>query len=127
MQEMLEMIMTVVIIPAIPIVVGALVKSLSKWVKKQSIQMENEVIESYLIDISEIVLQAVMHTSQTYADSLKEQGAFNLEAQEIAFQKTKETIMILLAQDAKDFITRMYGDLDLWLDTKIEQLVKELK
>lgn len=127
MQEMLEMIVNIVIIPTIPIVVGALVNALNKWVTKQSVQLENDVIEGYLIDITEVISQAVMSTSQTFVDSLKNQGAFDKEAQKEAFQKSKDTVMILLAQDAKDFIIQMYGDLDLWLDTKIEQKVKELK
>lgn len=127
MQEMLEMIVNIVIIPTIPIVVGALVNALNKWVTKQSVQLENDVIEGYLIDITSVISQAVMSTSQTFVDSLKNQGAFDKEAQKEAFQKSKDTVMILLAQDAKDFIIQMYGDLDLWLDTKIEQKVKELK
>lgn len=127
MDETLEMIIKLVILPLIPVVVGVFTQAVRKWVERQSVEIENEVIKGYMEDILEAVIQAVTNTSQTYVDSLKKQGKFDDEAQRIAFKKSKDTAMLLLAQDSKDFITRMYGDLDLWLDTKIEQLVKELK
>ena len=102
-KEILEMLFKLVIIPAIPI------------------------LASYLTDITEIISQAVISTTQTYVDSLKAQGKFDSEAQNIAFEKTKTTVLTLLAEDAKEFIANMYGDVDLWLDTKIEQIVKETK
>lgn len=127
MNETLEMIIKLVILPLIPVVVGVFTQAVRKWVERQSVEIENEVIKGYMGDILEAIIQAVTNTSQTYVDSLKKQGKFDDEAQRIAFKKSKDTAMLLLAQDSKDFITRMYGDLDLWLDTKIEQIVKELK
>ena len=126
-KEILEMLFKLVIIPAIPILASYAVKALKEWADSKSVAIDNEIVAGYLTDITEIISQAVISTTQTYVDSLKAQGKFDAEAQKIAFEKTKTTVLALLAEDAKSFIADMYGDVDLWLDTKIEQMVKETK
>ena len=126
-KEILEMLFKLVIIPAIPILASYAVKALKEWSDSKSVAIDNEIVAGYLTDITEIISQAVISTTQTYVDSLKAQGKFDSEAQNIAFEKTKTTVLTLLAEDAKEFIANMYGDVDLWLDTKIEQIVKETK
>lgn len=126
-KEILEMLFQLVIIPAIPILAGYAVKALKEWSLSKTAEIENKTIARYLDEITDIVSQAVVSTTQTYVDSLKAQGKFDSEAQRIAFEKTKDTVIELLAQDAVDFLAEMYGDVDLWLDTKIEQMVNETK
>lgn len=126
-KEILEMLFKLVIIPAIPILASYAVKAMKEWADSKSVAIDNEIVAGYLTDITEIISQAVISTTQTYVDSLKAQGKFDEEAQKIAFAKTKTTVLSLLAEDAKEFIADMYGDVDLWLDTKIEQMVKETK
>ena len=126
-KEILEMLFKLVIIPTIPILASYAVKALKEWADSKSVAIDNEIVAGYLTDITEIISQAVISTTQTYVDSLKAQGKFDAEAQKIAFEKTKTTVLALLAEDAKSFIADMYGDVDLWLDTKIEQMVKETK
>lgn len=126
-KEVLEMLFKLVVIPAIPILASYAVKALKEWADCKSVAIDNEIVAGYLTDITEIISQAVISTTQTYVDSLKAQGKFDAEAQKIAFEKTKTTVLALLAEDAKSFIADMYGDVDLWLDTKIEQMVKETK
>ena len=126
-KEILEMLFKLVIIPAIPILASYAVKALKEWADSKSVVIDNEIVAGYLTNITEIISQAVISTTQTYVDSLKAQGKFDAEAQKIAFEKTKTTVLALLAEDAKEFIADMYGDVDLWLDTKIEQMVKETK
>ena len=126
-KEILEILMAVVIIPSIPVLAKYAVDALKEWADSKALEAENEVVEEYLMDITEIISQAVISTTQTYVDSLKAQGKFDAEAQMIAFEKTKSTVMKLLAEDAVDFLADMYGDVDLWLNTKIEQMVNETK
>lgn len=126
-KEILEMLFKLVVIPAIPILASYAVKALKEWADSKSVAIDNEIVAGYLTNITEIISQAVISTTQTYVDSLKAQGKFDAEAQKIAFENTKTTVLALLAEDAKAFIADMYGDVDLWLDTKIEQMVKETK
>lgn len=126
-QNVLEMLINLVILPAIPILAKFAVDALKAWATEKIANAKNAKVQKYLTEISSVVVQAVMSTTQTYVDSLKAQGKFDLEAQKVAFNTTKETILLLLTTEAKEFIAESYGDIDKWLDTKIEQMVKAHK
>lgn len=127
LNELLMTIIQAVIIPAIPIVVAYLVKLLKAKTEQTATKISNELVRQYLQEAIDSVLQAVTYVSQTYVDSLKKQGKFDAEAQKIAFNTAKDIALQLLTEDAKNLITDLYGDLTVWLDTKIEQTVKEQK
>jgi len=127
LNELLMTLIQAVIIPAIPILVTFLVKLLKAKAEQATIKINNELVQQYLQEAVESVLQAVTFTSQTYVDNLKKQGKFDAEAQKIAFTTAKEVALQLLTEDAKKMISDLYGDLMVWLDTKIEQTVKEQK
>lgn len=127
LNELLMTIIQAVIIPAIPIVVAYLVKLLKAKTEQTATKISNELVRQYLQEAIDSVLQAVTYVSQTYVDSLKKQGKFDAEAQKTAFNTAKDIALQLLTEDAKDLITDLYGDLTVWLDTKIEQTVKEQK
>ena len=127
LNELLMTIIQAVIIPAIPIVVAYLVKLLKAKTEQTATKISNELVRQYLQEAIDSVLQAVTYVSQTYVDSLKKQGKFDAEAQKIAFNTAKDIALQLLTEDAKQMITDLYGDITIWLDTKIEQTVKEQK
>lgn len=127
LNELLMTLIQAVIIPAIPILVGYLVKLLKAKAEQTTVKINNELVRQYLQEAIDAVLQAVTYTAQTYVDSLKKQGKFDADAQKVAFTKAKEIALQLLTEDAKNLITDLYGDLTVWLDTKIEQTVKEQK
>jgi hypothetical protein len=107
--------------------VAYLVKLLKAKTEQTATKISNELVRQYLQEAIDSVLQAVTYVSQTYVDSLKKQGKFDAEAQKIAFNTAKDIALQLLTEDAKNLITDLYGDLTVWLDTKIEQTVKEQK
>lgn len=127
LNELLMTIIQAVIIPAIPIVVTYLVKLLKAKTEQTATKISNELVRQYLQEAIDAVLQAVTYTAQTYVDSLKKQGKFDADAQKVAFTKAKEIALQLLTEDAKQMIADLYGDVTVWLDTKIEQTVKEQK
>ena len=127
LNELLMTIIQVVIIPAIPVLVTFLVKLLKAKADQTTTKISNELARQYLQEAIDAVLQAVTYVSQTYVDSLKKQGKFDAAAQKIAFNTAKDIALQLLTEDAKNLITDLYGDLTVWLDTKIEQTVKEQK
>ncbi len=126
-NELLITLIQVVIIPAIPVLVTYLVKFLKAKVDQTTVKIDNELIRVYLNEATDAVLQAVTYTAQTYVDTLKKQGKFDKEAQEEAFNTAKDVALKLLTEEAKQMITDLYGDLTIWLDTKIEQTVNEQK
>ena len=127
LTELLTTLIQVVVIPAIPILVTFLVKQLKAKADQTSTRIDNEHIRAYLQEASDAVLQGVVYTAQTYVDSLKKQGKFDETAQKVAFTQAKEVALKLLTEEAKQMITDLYGDLTIWLDTKIEQTVNEQK
>lgn len=127
LNELLMTIIQAVIIPAIPVLVTFLVKLLKAKADQTTTKISNDLARQYLQEAIDAVLQAVTYVSQTYVDSLKKQGKFDAEAQKKAFSTAKEIALQLLTEDAKNLITELYGDITVWLDTKIEQTVKEQK
>ena len=72
-------------------------------------------------------INAVIAVNQTYVDSLKEQGQFNKEAQEIAFKRVFETVVTTLNEEAYNYLNETIGDLNNYITTLIEAAVKENK
>lgn len=126
-NELLTILMQVVIIPAIPIIVTFLVKFCKAKTDEAISTVNNETLRQAISEATDAVYTAVTYTSQTYVDSLKEQGAFDKEAQIIALNTALKKAQSLLAAETKELLESLYGDLDNWLTTKIEQTVKEQK
>lgn len=134
MNELLTTLIQMVVIPAIPVLITYLAKYLKAKADQATIRIDNEQVRiyldrryNYLQEATDAVLQAVTFTAQTYVDTLKKQGKFDKEAQEQAFNTAKDVALKLLTEEAKQMITDLYGDITIWLDTKIEQTVNEQK
>ena len=74
--------------------------------------------------LDETIANVVLATTQTYVDSLKKQGKFDLDAQKIAFKQTYDAVMKVLTADAIEYITASVGDLETYITNKIEANVK---
>lgn len=122
-MNLVYMFVGLVLLPAIPIVAKYAVDAFKAWSKEKTANADNILVNKYLTEITDVVCQVVMCTSQTYVEALKAEGKFDAEAQKVAFNKTKANVLKLLTEEAKEFIAEAYGDIDLWLDTKIEQIV----
>ena len=90
-------------------------------------QLDNETAAKYIKMATDAVAQAVAYTSQTYVDTLKKQGAFTKEAQLEAFRKSRDKVMEILSDTTVGALMQIYGDFDVWLNTKIEQVCRETK
>ena len=69
------------------------------------------------------VTACVVATNQTYVETLKKQGKFDLEAQKIAFEKTKDAVLDLLNVEAKEYLLAVEDDLDAYINNQIEVAV----
>lgn len=117
----------VTIVVVAPVLTTYLVKLLERVFNKVSVETDTLVINDTINTALDIILSAVMKTSQTYVESLKESGEFTEEAQRKAFEDTKNTILLMLNDETKSLIQSLYNDLDTWLDVQIEAAVKSLK
>jgi hypothetical protein len=87
-------------------------------------ESEKELADKYLDMVEKTVASCVMATNQTYVDSLKQSGQFNAEAQKVAFNKTLDAVLAILTDDAKVYLTQIFGDLNIYLTNLIESQVK---
>lgn len=90
-------------------------------------KVKNETAQQYLTDALDIVNNSVKATYQTYVQALKESGSFDKDAQLAALEKAKYSILSQLSEGAKSYIEGAFGDVDKWIETKIESCLYDLK
>lgn len=88
---------------------------------------DNELERKYMAMLADTITDCVLATNQTYVEALKNQNAFTKEAQEEAFRQTFDAVMAVLNDDAKAYLTNVYGDLNVYLTKKIEAEVNRSK
>ena len=120
LNELITSIFQVCILPLL----GILTTFFVKWVQNKSLEIQNnvdnETLEKYLAMVTQTISDCVIATNQTYVESLKAQGAFDAEAQKIAFQMTSDAVMQILSEDAKEYLEQSIGDLQAYIAKKIE-------
>lgn len=126
-SELMNTIMTAVVLPILVAISGYLIAYLRKKAAEVATNIEDQTIRYYIEEANEVVLQAVDTLFQTYVNDLKAKGQFTKEAQLEAFNRAKDITLQLLSNEAKEILVEIYGDFDLWIKTKIEQLVKQDK
>ena len=125
MPEIVIQIFQLCILPLLGILTKYLVDFLSAKRDELNSKTENETAQKYTTMIFDTITKCVIATNQTYVDSLKEQGAFDAEAQKIAFDKTMNSELEILSSDAKQYIIETTGDLNTYLTNLIEAAVNE--
>ena len=90
-------------------------------------EIDNETANKYMDMAVDAVEQAVASTAQTFVDALKSSGGFTKEKQLEAFQKSRDKVLEILGDTAVAALNEIYGDFDAWIDTKIEQVCRDLK
>jgi hypothetical protein len=96
-------------------------------VKDINSALDNDLAVKYITMAGDTVANCVIATSQTYVDSLKKQNKFDGDAQKHAFEMTYDAVMQILTDDAKTYLTSIYGDLNIYLTTLIEAEVNRNK
>lgn len=104
-----------------------LVALLRKKTDQLQQELNNSTADKYMDMACDAVAQAVTYTAQTFVDTLKAEGAFTKEKQLEAFKKAKSKTKEILGNTVVAALGEIYGDFDVWLDTKIEQVCREIK
>ena len=125
--NLLYKILEVCIIPLLGILTTYAVKYIRVKSKEITAKTENDRADKYIDMLAETISSCVIATNQTYVEALKKQNAFTKEAQEEAFKMTYEAIMLILTEDAVDYLTQIYGDLSAYIGTQIEAAVNQSK
>jgi hypothetical protein len=126
-MEILTQIFEVCIIPLLGILTVYLVTFINKKKDELVQKSENETLDKYLEMLADTIETCVIATNQTYVESLKNSGSFDVEAQKKAFEDTKTAVLNILGAEAIDYLNTALGDLNVYIEQKIESTVKVCK
>lgn len=87
-------------------------------------KIHNDKVNKYIDKAQDVIIQCVDYVNQTYVDALKEEGKFDKDAQKIAFARSREYVLRMLDEKAKEAVIEIFGDLELWIDSMIESSVR---
>ena len=124
---MIREIIEVCLIPLLGVLVTYLVKYISIKSKELEASTDNELAKKYISLLSSTITNCVIATNQTYVETLKKQGKFDVEAQKEAFNMTLNAVMALLTDEAKQYLSEVYGDLNTYITNQIEATVNQNK
>ena len=119
-MELISQIFEVCIIPLLAVLTTYLVKFINAKSAEIANSRKNELEKKYINMLNNTITDCVIATTQTYVDSLKKQGAFDAEAQKVAFTMTYESVIKLLTDEAQEYLNEAVGDLNLYITQKIE-------
>lgn len=126
-MEVLQNVLYAVITAAVPVITTYLCRWLASLYESNKTKVKNEKAQAVLGQVTDVIVAAVETTTSTYVKQLKADNLFNEDAQKEAFNKTFETVKKQLTEESTKIITEIYGDVEIYLTNKIEQLVEELK
>lgn len=124
---MIREIIEVCLIPLLGVLVTYLVKYINTKSKELEASTDNELAKKYISLLSSTITNCVIATNQTYVETLKKQGKFDAEAQKEAFNMTLNAVMALLTDEAKKYLSEIYGDLNTYITNQIEATVNQNK
>ena len=113
-------ILQVCVIPLLGVLTAYIVKFINAKSAEIQHKVDNDNADKYIAMVADTISACVIATNQTYVDALKKQNAFTAEAQKEAFNLTYNAVMNILTEDAKKYLTEIYGDVTTYITNKIE-------
>lgn len=126
-SNILQQIFYVCVIPLLGILTTYIVQYLKAKGNQIAENTDNAQTSKYIRMLTDTICKCVQATNQTYVEALKKAGNFDKTAQDEAFQKTYTAVMSILSEEAKEYLTNIYGDLDTYLKNMIEAQVNQSK
>ena len=122
--EVISQIFELIVFPFLFVLTGFMIQFIKTKTQELKNKTNNETQQKYLTMFEDTITTCVLATNQTYVDALKKEGKFDAEAQKKAFELTKDAVLTILTEDAKEYLTELYGDLNKQLTSLIEAQVK---
>lgn len=121
--NLLTQIFEVCIIPLLGILTTYIVKYIQVKSAEITEKTDNAIADKYTVMLADTITACVLATNQTYVEALKKQGSFDAEAQKVAFNMTLNAVMEILSEDAKEYLSEAFGDLNSYITSQIEASV----
>jgi hypothetical protein len=125
--HILEEIFDVCLIPLLGIATAALIAFVREKMAEGRDTVKTDLAAKYLYMLEATVIDCIKATNQTYVNALKDQNAFDAEAQKLALSLTKDAVLKILSADAKNYLNNFVGDLDVLIQEKIEANIESSK
>lgn len=127
MVDVLMVFLKLVIMVVVPVATSVLTFLLKTYLEELiNKNIQNETADALKKGLN-IILDSVNYVQQTYVDDLKKEDKFTAEAQSKALQSAKQRAIELMNTDVQSAIEASYGNLDTYVTTVIESLVKKNK
>lgn len=118
--SLLYEILQVCVIPLLGVLTAYVVKFINAKSAEIQHKVDNDNADKYIAMVADTISACVIATNQTYVEALKKDNAFTAEAQKEAFNLTYNAVMNILTEDAKKYLTEIYGDVTTYITNKIE-------
>nr|DAR67897.1 MAG TPA: holin [Caudoviricetes sp.] len=127
MVDVLMVFLKLVIMVVVPVATSVLTFLLKTYLEELiNKNIQNETADALKKGLN-IILDSVNYVQQTYVDNLKKEDKFTAEAQSKALQSAKQRAIELMNTDVQSAIEASYGNLDTYVTTVIESLIKKNK
>lgn len=127
MVDVLMVFLKLVIMVVVPVATSVLTFLLKTYLEELiNKNVQNETADALKKGLN-IILDSVNYVQQTYVDNLKKEDKFTVEAQSKALQSAKQRAIELMNTDVQSAIEASYGNLDTYVTTVIESLIKKNK
>lgn len=121
--QLVQTLFQVVLIPTIIVLGKFIVQFIQAKCNELTSRNDNDLFNKYITMLQDTVVSCVMATTQTYVEKMKNQNAFDKEAQKQAFEMSFNAVKAVLSDDAKEYLQSVLGDLDLFITNLIEAQV----
>ena len=126
-MEIVSVIFEVCLLPLLAVLTSWLISFLKAKRDELVDKSKNDTLDKYINLLHATIEECVIATNQTYVESLKKSGSFDLDAQKIALQKTFGAVQAILSEDAKMYLSEAIGDLNQYILARIEATVNYSK
>ena len=116
----LTQIFEVCVIPLLGLLTAWLISFINTKRKQLVDKSKNDIMDKYINMLADTITNCVIATNQTYVENLKKDKIFTAEAQKEAFTMTYNSVMAILTDEAKNYLTEAYGDLSAYITQRIE-------
>ena len=118
--SILTQIFEVCVIPLLGLLTAWLISFINTKRNQLVDKSKNDTMDKYINMLADTITNCVIATNQTYVENLKKDKMFTAEAQKEAFTMTYNAVMAILTDEAKDYLTKAYGDLSAYITQRIE-------
>ena len=126
-MDLLKQVFEVCVIPLLGILTAYVIKWISLKSADLTEKIDNDMLDKYIRMLDKTITDCVIATNQTYVETLKKEGSFDKDAQKIAFEKTYNSVVLILSEDAKEYLEESFSDLQKYITEKIEAEVAQNK